>query len=299
MIPVDLPAAWVERVSAYPADGGPTGADWLRSVPRLLEEALARWDLVVDGPPRTGWTAVVVPVRRGDEPLALKVTWPHPEGVHEALALRTWDGVGAVRLVAALPSDGLLLLERLDPDTDLSEVWVDEACEVVGGLLRRLQVPAPPPVPRLAPYLAPHLERMERRPAVPRRVVTRTLGLARELLSDDTPEVLLHTDLHYENVLHSPARGWTAIDPKPVAGHPGFDVWPVLRNRFDELGSGAALRWSVRHRLSLVAEAAGVDVEEARAWTLLRAGIEVSWASVLEGEEAVTACIALHKALDE
>jgi streptomycin 6-kinase len=280
---VVLPPGWVERVSAYPPDGGPSGADWVVTVPRLLDEALARWDLVVDGPPRTGWTAVVVPVLRGAERLALKVGWPHPEGEHEALALRTWAGEGAVRLVAALPSDGLLLLERLDADTDLSEVWADEACEVVGGLLRRLQVPAPPPLPRLAEYLEPHLERMQRRPAVPRRVVTRTLGLARDLLSGD---------------LRSPSGAWTAIDPKPVAGHPGFDLWPVLRNRFDELGSGAALRWSVRNRLSIVADAAGIDGDEARAWTLLRAGVETSWSS-LEGEESVTACIALHKALDE
>ncbi|QIM20484.1 hypothetical protein G7075_03905 [Phycicoccus sp. HDW14] len=298
MSDVVLPPVWVSRVSRYPPDGGPSGADWVATVPRLLDEGLARWDLVVDGPPRTGWTAVVVPVRRGARALALKVAWPHPEGEHEALALRTWGGSGAVRLVAALPSDGLLLLERLDADADLTGVWADEACEVVGGLLRRLQVPAPPPVPRIAEYLGPHLERMERRPAVPRRVVTRTLGLARDLLGGEVPELLLHTDLHYENVLRSPSGEWTAIDPKPVAGHPGFDLWPVLRNRFDELGSGAALRWSVRNRLSLVAGAAGVDEDEARAWTLLRAGVETSWSS-LEGEESMTACIALHKALAE
>ncbi len=294
---VVLPPAWVARVSAYPADGGPPGADWVRTVPRLVDEALARWDLVVDGAPRTGWTALVVPVRRGAEALALKVVWPHPEAEHEALALRTWAGGAAVRLVAALPSEGLLLLERLDTE-DLTATWDEEACRVVGGLLRRLHVPAPPRLPGLGEYLAPHLHRMAHRPAVPRRLATRTDGLARELLGDD-PGLLLHTDLHYENVLRSPERGWTAIDPKPVAGHPGFDLWPVLRNRADELGTGAAFRWSVRHRLAVVAEAAGVDPDEARAWTLLRAGIEVSWASVVEGEEGLTTCIALHKALDD
>ena len=294
---VTLPAAWVERVRGYPADGGPTGAAWVATVPRLLDDALARWGLVVDGPPRTGWTALVVPVRRGGERLALKVAWPHPEGEHEHLALRTWAGEGAVRLVAALPSEGLLLLERLETE-DLTGMWADEACAVVGGLLRRLHVPAPPQVPRIGPYLAPHLERMQRRPAVPRRVATRTLGLARELLTRDVPELLLHTDLHYENVLRAPSGGWTAIDPKPVAGHPGFDLWPVLRNRADELGTGAALRWSVRNRLAVVAEAAGVDEDEARAWTLLRAGVEVSWTSVVEGADALSTVVALHKALD-
>ena len=140
---------------------------------------------------------------------------------------------------------------------------------------------------------------MAGRAAVPRRVVSRTQGLARDLLIGDVPEVLLHTDLHYENVLRSPDGRWLAIDPKPLAGHPGFEVWPLLRNRVDEMGTGSALRWSVRNRLAIVAEAMGADEEEVRAWTLLRAGLELSWASTLAGEEALTTCVALGKALDD
>jgi streptomycin 6-kinase len=295
---VVLPPAWVDQVAGYPPDGGPSGADWVRTVPGLLETGLQRWGLRVDGAPRTGWTAVVVPVRRDGEALALKVTWPHPEGRLEHLALRVWDGDGAVRLVAAHPADGLLLLERLDPDDDLSSVWADEACEVIGSLLARLGVPAPPQVVDLADYLPEQLGRMAARPAVPRRVVTRTTGLARELLADPGPRRLLHTDLHFENVLRAPDGRRLAIDPKPLAGHPGFEIFPVLRNRVAEMGSGAGFRWSVRHRLSLVAEAAGIDEDEARAWTLLRAGIETSWAT-LEGGESLTTCVALTKALDD
>ncbi len=296
---VPLPPPWVTQVGSYPADGGPTGAQWLATVPRLIDQGLQRWGVTVDGEPHTGYTAIVVPVRRGVQRLALKVTWPHPEGTHEALALRTWAGEGAVRLVAALPSDGLLLLERLDADQDLTPVWVDEACVVIGELLGRLQVPAPPQLARLGPYLTPHLERMAARPAVPRRVTQRTVGLARELLADDGPELLLHTDLHFENVLRRRDGVYVAIDPKPVAGHPAFDIFPVLQNRVDELGTGAAFRWSVRHRVALVAEAAGIDVEEAMAWSLLRAGIEVSWTSQLGDPDALSTRIALAKALDD
>ncbi|MGL5930766.1 MAG: aminoglycoside phosphotransferase family protein [Dermatophilaceae bacterium] len=297
MSTASLPAAWVEQVSRYPADRGPSGVDWLATVPRLVDEALSRWDLMSDGPPRTGRTALVLPVRRGSERLALKVAWPHPEGAHEALALSTWGGRAAVRLVAALPSQGVLLLERLDPERDLRGVDADEACLETGRLLRRLQVPAPPQLPRLAVYLEPHLERMTRRPAVPRRVVTRTRGLARELLAGPVPELLLHTDLHYENVLHGP-QGWTAIDPKPVAGHPAFDIFPSVQNRVEEMGTGATFRWSVRRRVSLLARSAGIDEDEALAWTLLRAGVGVSWATVDPDPTRLTLCVALTKALD-
>lgn len=140
---------------------------------------------------------------------------------------------------------------------------------------------------------------MARRPAVPRRITQRTAGLARELLSDAGPELLLHTDLHFENVLCRRDGAWVAIDPKPVAGHPAFDVLPVLRNRVDEMGTGSAFRWSVRHRVSLVAEAAGIDEDAALTWSLMRAGIEVSWASALGDTDDLSTCIALTKALDD
>ena len=294
---VDLPQEWVRRVSAYPADGGPTGADWVATVPGLLEQALARWELTVTGAPRTGWTAVVVPVSRRGEDLALKVTWPHPEGRQEHLALRLWAGHDAVRLVAADPRAGLLLLERLDPDTDLRTLSAEEGCEVVGGLLRTLGIPAPDAFPDLTAYLIPHLDRMADRAAVPRRLAERTRGLFTELAADPQPTTLLHTDLHYENVLRGRGQ-WLAIDPKPVRGHPGFELLPLLWNRTDELG-GRTFRVAMRRRLEIAATAAGIDVDKAYAWSLVRAGVEVSWATTAGDQSELTTFIALAKALDD
>lgn len=298
--PIALPEDWVGRVSGYPPDGGPSGADWVRTVPRLLDAALDRWDLAVDGEPRTGWTAIVAPVRRGAEQLALKVTWPHDDGTHEHLALRLWKGNGAVRLIAALPGDGTMLLERLDPDTDLTTLDPEAGCRVVGGLLPRLGIPAPDSIPDLATWVPPHLDRMTSRAAVPRRIADRTNGLARELLSDgDSPKWLLHTDLHYENVLRGHADEWVAIDPKPLRGHPGFEILPLLWNRPDDLGD-RPFRTAMRRRLEITAESAGIDVDDAYAWSLLRAGLEVSWTIGLDGQEAdLTTFVALTKALDD
>ncbi len=295
---VDLPAAWVRQVAGYPADGGPTGQQWLDTLPRLVSGSLQRWGLDVDGPVRTGWTAVVVPVRRGHELLALKVGWPHPEATHEHLALRDWAGVGAVRLVAADPGSGTLLLSRLDADRDLRLVDVEQACAVVGALLARLHRPAGAPYVGLGDFLQVHLERMSQQPAVPRRVRERTAGLAAELLTDH-PRVLLHTDLHYENVLAGPAGSWVAIDPKPLAGHPGYEIHPLLVNREREL-QGYGLREAMRRRVIIAAEAMGLDLDEAFAWTLLRAGLEVGWASGFDPDGSrLSHAVAVTKALDD
>ncbi len=295
-----VPEDWLRRVARLPASTGPSGADWADALPRLLDALLERWSLVPTGPGRTGWTAVVVPVEREGQALALKVVWPHEEGGGEHLALRHWAGNGAVRLVAADPGRGGLLMERLDPERDLRSVDIDTACAVVGGLLSRLHVPAPPSVPPLSGFVGRQVERLTRRDDLPRRVVSRVAGLAAELLEDPAADAtLLHTDLHFENVLAGEREPWLAIDPKPFAGHPGFDIQPLLRNRADELGTGSGLRWSVRRRLTVTAEAAGIDVDQARLWSIVHAGMQALWAAEDDDADTLSLHIRMLKALED
>ena len=295
-----IPADWLAWISRLPAEGGPSGADWARGAQRLLGEAFERWDLVPDGPLRTGWTAVVAPVRRDGEPLVVKVVRRSVDTDGEPLALRTWAGDGAVRLVAALPSDGLLLLERLDAEVDLGSLDTDSACEVIGGLLARLHVPAPPALPALSDWSAGWLREAGGRDTLPRRLVSRAVGLHGELVADAGCDgTLVHGDLHYENVLAGSREPWLAIDPQPRAGHPGWDLHAVLRNRREELGTGAALRWSARHRTEVLCDAAGMDEELARHWTIVRCAIECVWALDDDNPDEVSFNIALAKALDD
>jgi len=290
-------------MSRLPSEGGPTGADWVRDVDRLTRECLEEWDVAIAGEPLTGWTAVVHPVVRRDDPhgapLVLKVGWPHVESAQEHLALRAWNGRGAVRLVAADPARGALLLERLDASRDLETVDIDEACAAIGDLYRELHVPAPPTIRTLAAYLDPYLTKLRQRTDVPRRVVSRVTGLARDLLAEPGPRVLLHTDLHYQNVLAADRSPWLAIDPKPLAGPAGYELHPLLRNRFDELGTGPAMRWSVRHRLEVTCDAAGIDEEIGRLWCIVRCGVEILWAAVDEDEAELSKNLTLLKALDD
>lgn len=56
------------------------------------------------------------PVTQADGPAAvLKISYPHEEARHEAAALRTWHGHGAVRLIDSWDEDWALLLSRCTP----------------------------------------------------------------------------------------------------------------------------------------------------------------------------------------
>jgi len=73
----------------------------------------------------------------------------------------------------------------------------------------------------------------------------------------------------------------------------------VLWNRVEELGTGSAFRWSVRRRLQVVCEAAGIDEDEARGWVVVRETAEAMSAADDGNREGLTLAVALIKAMGD
>ena len=227
----------------------------------------------------------------------LKVGWPHTGARTEHLALRRWGGHGAVRLLRADPSRFAMLLERLDPDTDLRGMPVEQACAVIGDLLATLRVPALPQVPTLTAYARRQADTLASTPHIlPRRFVAQARDVAEQLAAEPGDPVLLHTDLHFANVLAGRREPWLAIDPKPMAGDPAFEVAPVLCNRTDELGGAGSMRAGLVRRLEIVCERAGIDPARARAWTIVREADNA--VELAHDPHRVTLAVAIIKAMN-
>lgn len=279
-VPPLVPETFRRAVAGRPPDrpGDPSGDAWLDRLPQLIRDRLDAWDLAVEGPAWHGVCALVLPVVRADgERAALKLTWPHREAATEHLALRLWNGDGAVRLLAAEPAQFALLLERLDGDRDLERVGILEACEELGALFGRLDRPATPQIPSLADEVPRWRDLLYRPvPRVPRRL----LQQARSHLDDLAPGLagaaggrLVHSDLHFMNALAplDPTRGsWLAIDPKTVAGEWAYAVAPAIWNREDLTARAHSASAHVRLRADLITDAAGLDEDRVRMWTFLR-----------------------------
>jgi streptomycin 6-kinase len=82
-------------------------------------------------------------------------------------------------------------------------------------------------------------------------------------------QVLLHQDLHGDNVLAAEREPWLVIDAKPLVGEREFAVAPIVRS--DELG---AARADVLYRFDRLTSELGLDRERARRWTI---GQTVAW----------------------
>ena len=297
---VELPPG----VLAMAARGEPW-ARWVDGLAGVVRGLLEEWALSVDAPAVHGHCSVVVPVRTAaGRPAVLKVGFPDHESEHESLALQRWHGHGAVLMLRADPHRRALLLERLHDET-LSELWDVEACEVVGRLYGRLHVAAPPQPRQLSAELGRwrgRLEGLPRNAPVPRRLVEQSLAISRDFVADGgTDGILVHGDLHFDNVLAADREPWLVIDPKPLSGDPHFEPAPMLWNRWDEVvGSGDA-RDAVRRRFHTLVDTAGLDEHRARDWVVLRVILNAVWE--LEAAEPdpaeVTRCVTIAKAIQD
>jgi streptomycin 6-kinase len=269
-VAVEIPTGLRESLAAEPS-----AATWLANLPALTADYLDRWQLHADGPAMHGVCALVVPVRRADgTPAVLKLTWPHEDAAYEDRALALWNGAGAVRLLAADPDAYVLLLERLHADRDLCRVPLDDALTCVADLLRRLNMPVDGPfirvadrVPEWSAEFTAVLEQSS--DGVPRRLLEAATAVAADLPSAG-PNVLLHTDLHYENVLAADREPWLAIDPKPMLGDAEYEVAPLLWNRWPEATGSKDLARHLHRRADMVAAAAGLDRHLVAAWVVVR-----------------------------
>ncbi len=318
-LPYDVPPGLLEQ-----AELGPDWADWLDRLPALFHSVIADWALAYDGPPRHGYCSLVAPVRTpAGLPSMLKVTFDgDEESLHEAVALQHWNGRGTVvKLLRADPHRRALLLERLHV-RDLSAIDDLAACELVAEFYRRLHVPALPQLRTVTSYVerwVDALTTLPRNAPIPRRLVEQATSLGREFVADPASVgVIVHGDLHYENVLAGDREPWLVIDPKAMSGDPHYEPAPMLWNRWDELVATGNVREAVRRALPHAGGRRGrlgrraldaIRSERARDWVVVRMVLNANWSiedaqraeRALDADERdwITRCIAIAKAVQD
>ena len=284
LAPVEVPAEFAQRVAQV---WGESGRQWVDRLPALVEACARRWSLTV-GPPFPLSYSYVAPATRADgSPAVVKLGVP---GVRElatgAEALRLAGGDGLVRLLDADLAVGALLLERVEPGDRLAVVAAKDdqaATAVLVDVMRRIHRPVlePSGFPTVADWGQAFVELRERHGGgtgpVPARLVEPAERLYAELVASSAPPVLLHGDLHHDNVLRSTRAGWLAIDPKGLLGEPAFEVGPLLHNPWQDLLTWPDPAQLLARRVDQLAEGLGVDRERVRAWGFAFAVLSAVW----------------------
>ncbi|WP_437518291.1 aminoglycoside phosphotransferase family protein [Sorangium sp. So ce1099] len=245
----------------------------------MFDTYLHRWNLIPDGEPIITWSGRLLPVRRAGEPAMLKLAL-HEEERFGGLLMEWWDGDGAARVLAR--EGEAILLERAQGTRSLAEMSRngedDEACRIMCAVAARLHAPRARPLPELVP-LTRWFRDLEPAAAAHGGILVRCLEAVRALLAAPREVVVLHGDLHHDNVLDFGGRGWLAIDPKRLVGERSFDFANLFTNPdlADPSRPVATEPGRFARRLEIVAEAAGLERTRLLRWVLAWTGLSAAW----------------------
>ena len=276
-----LPADFVQRIhDIY----GEAGRAWLAGLPQRLAACAARWQLTVHPPFPLSYNYVAPATRADGTACVLKLRAPEAAAWTELAALRHYAGHGCAGVREADDALGAMLIEALRPGTRLTTLPDDEATAVAADVMGQLWRPAP------AQHAFPTVEdwmggfgRLRARYGgtgpFPAELVERAEGLWAELHADAQPAVVLHGDLHHENILAAERAPWLAIDPQGVVGDPAFEAGALLRNPLEGVRTWPDLAARTARRLDILAERTGLDRRRPAGWALV-GGVLSAWCTV-------------------
>jgi streptomycin 6-kinase len=111
---------------------------------------------------------------------------------------------------------------------------------------------------------------------LPLDYVVRAGALMRELCASATDRVVLHGDLHHDNILRATREPWLAIDPHGIVGDPGYETASLLFNP-DPDNRDEALTALVPARIEQLADGLAMPIERVVAWGFVKAVMSDVW----------------------
>lgn len=264
---------------------GARGREWLTMLPALLDEFRARWLLELDQPfDNLSYNLVIPGHEIHGSPVVLKLGVPCPEFTTEAAALDLFGGEGAVRLLKHDAKRGALLMERAGPGLPLHKLCDEaEATRTAASVMRRLWRAAPTrhSFPSLATWFRSFTRLRERFAGgsgpLPANIVARVESTFAELQSSAPQRMIIHGDLHHENILFSSDRGWLAIDPKGIEGDPGYDVGSFMVNQLPVEATDYVISQVLARRLSIFSDELQMDQKRLAQWAFCHAVLSAVW----------------------
>lgn len=265
---------------------GDVGQEWLDQFPQILAAVAERYELTLGDPFALSYNYVCAATTRDDTPVVLKLSPPYAEFKHEVNALRHYDVRGSVQVLDVDLELRAVILERVAPGDPLRTLALrddDLATHIAVEVMQNLWKPLPAhhTFPTIADWSQGLQDLREQYDGstgpMPTHLVERAEAIYRELLVDAPPAVLLHGDLHHDNILSATRTPYLAIDPKGLAGEPAYEIGPFFYNPFPEIYQRADLDRVLARRLAIFAEHLPFDRERLLACAFAHSVLSAAW----------------------
>lgn len=276
-----IPTEFVQRIEDI---ARAVARQWIAQLPTVIESLAEQWSLTVDPPfPSLSYSYVAPATRHDGTEAVLKLRLPGTELVNEAACLMAYAGSGAVRLLESDVDRGALLLERIRPGTDASALADADAVQCLAMIMQRIHKPIQSafPFPSVADWGKGFQRHQDSHDGgsgpLPSELFNDAQAKYAELATSMEDSVLLHGDLHHQNILAGERQQWLAIDPQGVVGEPAYEIGAFLRNPIDTLSARPDLDSVMSQRASMLSEAIQVDRDRIVGWGMAQAALAAIW----------------------
>ncbi len=256
---------------------GKKGKQWLDDLPSLVAKIEAEYGLSNLKPVEALSYNYVLSGLQGSKAVILKLGLDIDGFKREAAALMAFSGFGVVAVLSE--NNGLLLLECAVPGVSLRSYFPekdDEAINITANVIKRLHK-APIPSTHAFPHIRDWLAVLDSDLKIPAQTLQKAREIRDQLLKTADPDILLHGDLHHDNILKN-GNDWVAIDPKGVIGEPAYEVVAFIRNPIPELLNYDDTQNIIHNRVTRFAEFLELPSQRILDWCFVQAVLSWVWA---------------------
>ena len=276
---MNLPASFVNTITTTFA----AGRQWLARLPEAIGHYERHWYIdILPNYPNLSYN-FVAPARLQDGSVAVfKLAVSQDEFAAEVKALQAWNGRGAVKLLNADLQGGAMLLERLEPGTSFWLIKNDVlAASTCAHLLLQLWSNSADlgqfrNIESWSQALVSYAETFTPGSSpIPYHFIDKAMELRKDLLTEKDI-VLLHGDLHHDNMLAAKREPFLAIDPKGISGPRGYDVGSFFLNPEDPAITDDWKRLTAQ-RLEIFSDILGFSKAYLASWAYVHCILSLSW----------------------
>jgi streptomycin 6-kinase len=265
-----------------------TGNQWLLDLPIQLKRLSRVWDFELDRVmPKLSYSFVAL-VNLWDKKAIIKIAPLEQSLANETLCLSCFqkdspeifhfdEKINAVLMEYIYPGESLKNLVRNGQD--------DKATQIICKVIRELRFQT---LPTKHSFI--HLSELAKDLDIlhghfDKNLLDKAIHLFDEMTADRSNDIVLHGDLHHDNILSS-NDNWKIIDPHGYIGDPVAEVGAMIRNPYDCFPGNKPLEKILKRRLSILKDELPDDFDRIKAWCYCISVLSVAW--TYEGFKKVT-----------
>lgn len=264
---------------------GIEGERWLNRLPDIISDYEKKWSLQVSAPFALTYNYVAPAVQADGTNAVLKIGFPKDKEFQTEIdALEIFNGDGVEKLIEADRDQSVILIERVMPGVPLSRLENDdEATRILASVMKKIRKPLPQKhqfitVTEWSRAIPQYQERYKKTSGpLPPQLVDKAGELFDELIATSATSVLVHGDLHHDNVLSSDRIEWLAIDPKGVTAEPAYETAAMIRNPYIKMTRNPQIKDIVRKRIHTLSEELELDPRRIYKWCLAQTVLSAVW----------------------